>query len=69
MPRIRKAVYLVVRSLSVSYTHLDVYKRQVSEYIKFYNKVRIHSSLGYISPVEFYHKTLEGTAKPLKIKL
>lgn len=41
----------------------------VSEYIKFYNKVRIHSSLGYISPVEFYHKTLEGTAKPLKIKL
>ncbi|WP_368666042.1 hypothetical protein [Anaerosalibacter massiliensis] len=37
--------------------------------MKFYNKVRIHSSLGYISPVEFYHEALEGTAKPLVVKL
>ena len=41
----------------------------VSEYIKFYNKTRIHSSLGYISPTEFYYKTLEGTAKSLVVKL
>ena len=41
----------------------------VSKYIKFYNKVRVHGSLGHISPAEFYHKTLQGTAKPLVVKL
>jgi putative transposase len=41
----------------------------VSKYIKSYNKVRIHGSLGYISPIAFYQKTLEGIAKPLVVKL
>ncbi len=41
----------------------------VSEYMKSYNKVRIHSSLGYISPMEFYQKILDGTAKSLIVKL
>ncbi|MEY8416958.1 DDE-type integrase/transposase/recombinase [Tissierella praeacuta] len=33
----------------------------VFEYMKSYNKVRIHSSLEYISQLEFYQKTLEGS--------
>ncbi|NLW40156.1 MAG: IS3 family transposase [Tissierellia bacterium] len=41
----------------------------VSNYIKFYNKKRLHGSLGYISPLEFYKKTLEGTAESLVVKL
>ncbi|WP_025640421.1 integrase core domain-containing protein [Schnuerera ultunensis] len=36
-------------------SYIETYEA-VSEHIKSYNKVRIHSSLGYISPVEFYHK-------------
>lgn len=27
---------------------------EVSEYIKSYNKVKIHGSIGYISPMKFY---------------
>jgi putative transposase len=42
---------------------------EVSKYIKSYNRVRIHGSIGYISPMEFYQKTLDGTAKPLTIRL
>ncbi len=48
--------------------YTDAYE-EVSEYIKSYNKVRIHSSIGYISPMEFYQRTLDGTAKPLIIRL
>ncbi|SHD75953.1 integrase core domain-containing protein [Schnuerera ultunensis] len=36
-------------------SYIEAYEA-VSEYIKSYNKVRIHSSLGYISPVEFYKR-------------
>ncbi|WP_406244123.1 IS3 family transposase [Tissierella carlieri] len=49
-------------------TYTEVY-RIVSEYMKSYNKVRIHGSLGDISPAEFYQKTLDGTAKSLVVKL
>ena len=49
-------------------TYAEAYEA-VSEYMKSYNKVRIHSSLGYISPLEFYQKTLDGTAKPLVVRL
>ncbi len=42
---------------------------EVSEYIKSYNRVRIHGSIGYVSPMEFYQRTLDGTAKPLIIRL
>ncbi len=52
----------------VNLNYVEAYKT-VSNYIKFYNKVRTHSSLKYISPIEFYHKTLEGTVKLLVVKL
>ena len=41
----------------------------IFEYIKSYNKVWTHGSLGYISTMEFYHIVLEETAKPLIVKL
>lgn len=43
--------------------------KTVSEYIKFYNKTRIHSSLDYIPPLEFYYKALAGTTESLVVKL
>lgn len=33
----------------------------VSEFFKVYNKVRIHSSIGYLSPNEYYAKVLDNT--------
>ncbi|HFL3828673.1 TPA: IS3 family transposase [Clostridioides difficile] len=49
-------------------SYAEAYK-EVAEYMKSYNKIRIHGSLGYIPPSEFYQRTLEGTAKPLIVKL
>ncbi|MBZ4668472.1 MAG: Integrase catalytic region [Defluviitaleaceae bacterium] len=49
-------------------SYAEAYK-EVAEYMKSYNKIRIHGSLGYIPPAEFYQRTLEGTAKPLIVKL
>ncbi len=49
-----------------SYT--EAYK-EVSDYMKSYNKIRIHGSIGYIPPMEFYQRTLEGTAKQLIVRL
>ena len=37
-----------------SYT--EAYK-EVSDYMKSYNKIRIHGSIGYIPPMEFYQRT------------
>lgn len=41
----------------------------VSEFIRVYNKVRIHSSIGYIAPKEYYKNVLNGTAVKQAIKL
>ncbi|WP_282956998.1 DDE-type integrase/transposase/recombinase [Keratinibaculum paraultunense] len=38
-------------------SYAEAYK-EVSEYMNSYNKVRIHGSIGYIPPIEFYQKTL-----------
>lgn len=43
--------------------------RVVSEFIRAYNKVRIHSSIGYISPEEYYGNVLDGTELKKKVKL
>lgn len=43
--------------------------KEVSNYIKAYNKVRIHSSIGYISPNEYYAKVLDNTAIKQVVKL
>ena len=42
---------------------LDELKLQLAEYIYWYNNIRIHGSLGYISPVEYrYRESLELVA-------
>lgn len=50
-------------------TYAEAYKT-VSEYIRYYNQKRLHSSLRYMSPDEFYEKNQRQECIPLKeIKL
>ena len=49
-------------------SYAEAYK-EVSKYMKSYNKTRIHGSIGHIPPMEFYQRTLDGTAKSLIVKL
>ncbi|NSW89099.1 MAG: DDE-type integrase/transposase/recombinase [Firmicutes bacterium] len=43
--------------------------REVIEFIDRYNIRRIHSSIFYMSPREFYMATISGTAKALEIRV
>lgn len=43
--------------------------KKVSEFMSAYNKVRIHSSIGYVAPEEYYKNVLNGTAVKQVIKL
>ena len=36
-----------------SFENLDEAKREIFKYINWYNRERMHSSLGYVSPVEY----------------
>ncbi|MCG8539153.1 MAG: integrase core domain-containing protein [Clostridia bacterium] len=47
---------------------INAYK-VVSEFIKSYNKVRIHSSIVYIPPNEYYTKVLNNTNIKQIVKL
>lgn len=49
-------------------SYAEAYK-EVSNYMKSYNQIRIHGSIGYMSPMGFYQRTLDGTAKQLIVKL
>ena len=40
-----------------SFENLDEAKREIFKYINWYNRERMHSSLGYVSPVEYRIKT------------
>jgi len=46
----------------------DAY-RIVSRFIKAYNKNRIHSSIGYLCPEEYYAKVISGNEKKQVIRL
>ena len=39
------------------FENLDEAKREIFRYISWYNRERIHSSLGYVNPVEYRIKT------------
>jgi len=41
----------------------------VPEYIKSYNRIKIRGSICYVSPMEFYQRTLDRTAKPSILRL
>ena len=43
--------------------------KEVTEFMKKYNNIRIHSSLGYISPKEYYIQALFGTENKQIVKL
>ena len=76
LPEIQSLFY-VVRTIAVSYTHLDVYKRQVPvrydrgiEYLKSRGYEMIHGSLqgkqdfyrsGTIQPVSYTHLTMQSS--------
>ena len=37
-------------------------RRGLDQYISFYNEPRLHGSLGYICPIDFYHQILDQLA-------
>lgn len=41
----------------------------VTEFMKSYNKTRIHSSIGYVPPEEYYSNVLEGIERKQVVKL
>lgn len=41
----------------------------VNKNMDYYNNVRIHSAIEYMSPMEYYHAALEGKCKPMVVKL
>lgn len=41
----------------------------IIDYMDYYNNVRIHSSIGYLSPVEYYLDVLAGEIKPLAVRV
>jgi putative transposase len=46
----------------------EAYK-EVVRYIDYYNNIRIHSSIGYMAPMEFYRENLSNTKKKLVVKV
>ncbi|MEN1761723.1 integrase core domain-containing protein [Anoxynatronum sibiricum] len=42
---------------------------QLDRYVKYYNKVRIHGSLGYLSPEQYYNQYNQGCLPSVEIKL
>lgn len=42
------------------YRTYDELKRKTEKYIRFYNETRLHSSLGYMSPIDFEDRVLES---------
>ncbi len=40
----------------------------IVEYIYYYNNVRIHSSIEYLPPMEYYLGVLAGELEPLVVK-
>ena len=44
-------------------------KRKLDAYIQFYNKVRIHGSLGYLTPEEYHQNYQRGLLPSIEIRL
>ena len=44
----------------VEFDDIDDVKNKLARYVKFYNQVRIHSSLQYCSPEEFHQRYMQG---------
>lgn len=42
---------------------------KLDRYVKYYNKVRIHGSLGYLTPEQYYNQYNQGTSKPIEIRV
>ncbi|NMA74278.1 MAG: IS3 family transposase, partial [Bacteroidales bacterium] len=43
------------------FKNLNQLKLELSEYVYWYNNLRIHGSLGYITPVEYRHQRLASS--------
>lgn len=42
-----------------NFTNLSSLKSELSDYVHWFNHFRLHSSLGYLSPIDFIAKTLK----------
>lgn len=42
---------------------------KLDRYVKYYNKVRIHGSLGYLTPEQYYNQYNLGDLKPVEIRV
>jgi len=44
-------------------------KKAIDDFIKFYNKIRIHGGIKYYTPEEYYEKFMIGKLEPGEIRL
>lgn len=61
---VSEATYKLIKTEFVrkqNFANLDHLKKEMDEYVKWFNERRIHSTLGYLSPAEFKSKTLKKT--------
>jgi len=59
---VSEATYKIIKTEFVrnqQFETLDDLKRKLDQYVKWFNEKRIHSTLGYLSPLEFKLKALK----------
>ena len=50
-------------------TYGEAYNMKVIDNMDFYNNIRIHSSIEYMTPSEYYEASKEGRTKPVAIRV
>jgi putative transposase len=53
----------------MEFESLQDVRDKLARYIKYYNQVRIHGSLGYLTPEEYHNQYKQGMLPPVEIRL
>ena len=59
---VSEATYKVIKTEFVrnrQFATIDDLRKELDAYVKWFNEKRIHSTLGYLSPMEFKYKFLK----------
>lgn len=61
---VAEATYKIIKTEFSKYRHfesLEHLRNELEQYVKWFNEKRIHSTLGYLSPLEYKNKALKET--------
>jgi len=67
-----EAYHRILEDDCLSYSEFDNYVeayKTIGEVVDFYNHIRLHSAIGYISPNEYYQGCLSGQIEPIVVKV